>query len=244
MTKKTTEPKQSLESIYLKYQDKIEKLRLKHVIKPVTHKNLSLVDFVDENGKHFYAHPKDGNMSIDRMGALRNFTQYLSKGLTSEEDDAIDDAIADTLPTMKNAEAKGVVRISVLLDERKRRKKLCFHTLVFYNILAVQWVREDESVYEFDETIQFEKVQSFIQADKEHTGFFFHQPELKGLLSLLRITHEDVPSYLKESVSQAKVLAEKLAVINSYGTKSKEDKTTLEKKSWYLPKGRPLSSMK
>ena len=118
---------------------------------------------------------------------------------------------------MKNAEAKGVVRISVLLDERKRRKKLCFHTLVFYNILAVQWVREDESVYEFDETIQFEKVQSFIQADKEHTGFFFHQPELKG---------------------------ERLAVINSYGTKSKEDKTTLEKKSWYLPKGRPLSSTK
>jgi len=102
---------------------------------------------------------------------------------------------------------------------------------VFYNILAVQWVREDESVYEFNETIQFEKVQSFIQADKEHTGFFFHQPELKGLLSLLRITHEDVPSYLKESVNQAKVLAEKLAVINSYGTKSKEDKTISEKKS-------------
>jgi len=51
------------------------------------------------------------------------------------------------------------------------------------------------------------------------------------LSSLLRITHEDVPNYLKESVNQAKVLAEKLAVINSYGTKSKEDKTISEKKS-------------
>ncbi len=222
----------SIESFYLKHKDEIEIIRQKHFSKPITHANLEQIWFDPMFNKQLFKFPKAMNMPLDRMGKLNHYTQFLSKGLSAEEDDMIDDSILLAIDEgTKDNKATTLAKISSLVFERKNRKRLCFHTLIFYNILAVQWVREDENPFEFDEDIQLQKVKSFIEADKSQIGFFFHQPELSGVLKLLQITHEDVPIFLAESQNQVKILQEKVQLINHYHSTSRGNRKTGAKSS-------------
>lgn len=208
----------SVKSFYLKHKDEIEQLRFKEHQKPVLVSALEETNFLDSNGKRHYRFPKLMAMPIDRLGQLKMFSQYLSKGLSAEEDDAIDSAIEKCLQDgLSNPKSGAAARIGALLMERKKRKQFTFHTQLFYNILAVQWVREDEKPLEFDQAIHFEKVQEFMKAEKDESIlFFFQQPELSGLTSLLKILEKDVPTYFHESKEQIKELADKLSLINSF----------------------------
>lgn len=216
----------SVESFYTKHKEEIERLRLKSVTKPITHANLELVDFIDANGHQYYRFPKSMSLPIDRLGQLKMYNQYLAKGLTPEEDDAIDTAIEQALSDgLSNPKSGASARIGALVMERKKRKEFTFHTELFYNILAVQWVRDDESPTKFDSAIQLEKVKTFIQEEnKDGICFFFHQPELKGLTSILQILEKDVPTYLAESKAKVQELTEKLTLINSFKSISKNAK--------------------
>lgn len=208
----------SVKSFYLKHKDEIEQLRFKEHQKPVLVSALEETNFLDSNGKRHYRFPKLMAMPIDRLGQLKMFSQYLSKGLSAEEDDAIDSAIEKCLQDgLSNPKSGAAARIGALIMERKKRKQFTFHTQLFYNILAVQWVREDEKPLEFDQAIHFEKVQEFMKAEKDESIlFFFQQPELSGLTSLLKILEKDVPTYFHESKEQIKELADKLSLINSF----------------------------
>lgn len=223
---------QSVESFYQKHKDEIELLRQKHFSKPITHANLEYVWTDPMYNKQLFRFPKAMNMPLDRMGKLNWYTQFLSKGLSAEEDDLIDDTMLTIIENdAKDPKSTTLAKLSALIFERKNRKKLCFHTLIFYNILAVQWVREDENPYEFDEDIHNQKVKSFTEADKSQVGFFFRQPELNGVLKLLQITHEDVPKYLAESQSQVKTLTEKVELISHYRNTSRNFRKTTAKNS-------------
>ena len=208
---------------YLKHKDEIEQIRFKHNRKPITLTNLEDTGFIDELSRKYYRFPKAMALPIDRLGQLKMFTQYLSKGLSAEEDDQIDNAIEKALQDgLQSPKSGAAARIGALLMERKKRKQFTFHTNLFYNILAVQWVREDELPYQFDQAIHYEKVQTFMAMEKDESIlFFFQQPELKGLTSLLKILEKDVPTYFQESKQMAQELSEKLSLINSFSSTSK-----------------------
>jgi len=165
----------SIESFYQKYKEQIERIRLKSITKPITHANLELVNFIDKAGHKYYRFPKAMSLPIDRLGMLKMYNQYLAKGLTPEEDDAIDSAIEAALADgITNPKSGSAARIGALIMERKKRKEFSFHTELFYNILAVQWVRDDESPTVFDSAIQLEKVKTFIaEENKDGICFFF-----------------------------------------------------------------------
>ena len=203
---------------YLKHKDEIEQIRQKHLSRPDLHNNLELIDYIDSKGHTYSRFPKSMALPIDRLGQLKQFTQYLSKGLSAEEDDAIDEAIEKALQDgLTNQKSGAAARIGALIMERKKRKQFTFHTNLFYNILAVQWVRDDENPLVFDQAIHFDKVKTFMEDEKsESTLFFFHQQELSGLTSLLKILENDVPKYLAESKLKAQELQEKLSLINSF----------------------------
>lgn len=214
----------SPESYYIKHKDELEQIRLKHIIKPITHSNLELIDYIDKEGRKYYRFPKSMSLPIDRLGQLKMYGQYLSKGLSAEEDDMIDDAIERALNDgIQNPKSGAAARIGALIMERKKRKQFTFHTELFYNILAVQWVREDESPVNFDAEIQQQKVKTFSDDNGHKDGlcFFFQQPELSGLTDLLKITAKDVPTYLAESKTRVKELFEKISLINSFQSTSK-----------------------
>jgi hypothetical protein len=208
----------SVESFYLKHKEEIERIRFKLNTKPVTCANLEDTNYIDSNGLRFYRFPKAMGLPIDRLGQLKMYTQYLSKGLSAEEDEQIDQAIRKALEDgLSNPRSGAAARIGALLMEREKRKQFTFHTNLFYNILAVQWVREDENPLVFDQAIHFEKVKNFMADEsKESILFFFHQTELSGLTSLLKILAKDVPTYYQESKQMIQELGEKLSLINSF----------------------------
>ena len=102
------------------------------------------------------------------------------------------------------------------------RSSLSFHVELFYNILAVQIVRDDEDPYTYTNAIQLQKVEAFKK--EQHTGnlyFFFQQPELKNLSDLLKITQQDVEKLLIESKAELEVMHAKLEYLASLNTTSK-----------------------
>ena len=208
----------TIKQFYDKNRDELTRLYLKDQNKPITHANLEFF-FTDSSDKNFkwYKYPKNMAMPVDRLGQLLKFTQYLAKGLSPEEDEALDQIIEDAIENgLKNPKAKSAAVISTVLTEKKKRRKLCFHTELFYNYLAVQLVREDEHPMVYDNTIQIEKVEQLKREQPdEGVMFFFRQPELKRLKDLLMITPEDLERLMSESKQEIQLLKEKVDYLRS-----------------------------
>lgn len=73
------------------------------------------------------------------------------------------------------------------------------HDELFYNIIAIQIVRHDESPSEFNNEIHLQKVEVFKKLDKQDDGFFLNIQELLNQLGLTNITRESLQDLLKES---------------------------------------------
>jgi len=208
----------TIKQFYDNHKDELLRLYLKDQNKPITHTNLEFF-FTDSSDKHYkwYRFPKNMAMPVDRLGMLLKFTQYLAKGLSPEEDEALDQIIEDAIENgLKNPKAKSAAVISTVLTEKKKRRKLCFHTELFYNYLAVQLIREDELPMIYDNTIQLEKVEQLKREQPdEGVMFFFRQPELKKLKDLLMITPEELERLMSESKQEIQLLKEKVDYLRS-----------------------------
>lgn len=184
--------------------------------KPVDLKNLEPV-YTDSAGKRYYKYPKSMAMPIERYGAMFRFLEFLQKGLSPEEDNTIDDAILQVYSDSGIADPTAGAKVVSLVMERKKRKELCFHTEVFYNILAIQWIREDENPDVVDNEIQMQKVDQMRQDAKSgKNGFFFQVPELKEQLKSLGISEQDVMKLIDKSEVEILALKEKIKFILQY----------------------------
>lgn len=205
----------NLQSVFDAHKDELYRLFNQDRNKPITHSNLEY--FTDIDGKRWYRFPKAMAMPVDRLGMMLKFNQYLAKGLSPEEDEALDQIIEDAIENgIKNPKSKSSAVIASVLIEKKKRRKLCFHTELFYNYLAVQLVREDENPLVFDNAVQLEKVEQLKNHKQdEGTIFFFQQPELQKLKDLLMITPENLQKLLDESNQEILLLNEKVAFLRS-----------------------------
>lgn len=219
----------SIKHVYLSHKDELIKLLLSEKLKPFTHKDLELVTingeipFFDSENKTYYRFGKKASMSVDRFGEMMHYTQYLAKGLSPEEDQKIDDTITRALDDgIRNPQKSAAAKIGAAVQERQERKKKCFHSELLYNILAVQFIREDENPATFDNEMQMKKVAEFKKdITKERAYFFFQQPELKRLIDLSTSSPEDVMTLLEESKEEAIMLSKRLSLIREFQTTSK-----------------------
>lgn len=184
--------------------------------------------YTDLNGVSYFGFGKDMSLPVDRLGKLYSYMELLMKGLTIAEDKAIDEAISQALETgLTNPKEKAAAKIGSLLIEREKRRKLVLHTELLYNILAVQWIREDEDPSIFSNEIQMQKVEQFMKEVESRGAYpFFQVPELKQLNSFLKMSKEEWEQYWSESIVQQKVLTEALKTIYTSVPDSKEYVTT------------------
>ena len=176
--------------------------------------------YTDLNGVNYSGFTSDMSLPVDRLGRLYGYMEILMKGMTVQEDEAIDKAIIDALESgLKNPKEKAAAKIGALIMEREKRRKMVIHTEILYNLLAVQWVREDEDPATFNNEIHMAKVIQF-QKEVDHYGSypFFQVPELVQLNSFLRLSKNEWESYWSESLIQQKVLQEALKTIYSSDT--------------------------
>lgn len=192
--------------------------------KPVTHAKL-VKRYTDIKGQDYYAFPTEMGLPLERLGELQRFMQYISKGLTAEEDNEIDNRLAKVIlsdmPDLEKKKAAGAI-----FTEKDKRKKLCIHTELFYNYLAVQWVRYDELPEVYDADIQLEKVEQFKEEVKIGGSYFFFQvPEFKKLNDLLRLSESEWSALWRESLTQQAILKQVLDLFTSVTTSKSKVKT-------------------
>lgn len=196
------------------HREKVIELIMAEQRKPI---GFDLLDyrFMDSTGRKYYGFPKDMPISIERFGKMRDFIMWMAVGVSPDEFEQIiqtaDKAWIDTLKTKKNHQ-----RVGLLLQELKLRMNMVIHTDLLYNLMAVQWIREDENPEKFDASIHDEKVAQFKKDNATgNTYFFFHQPELKRLNELWNFTPDEWLAYWNESEAKQKWLKTALRTVLS-----------------------------
>jgi len=184
-----------------KYFAKNEKAFLEYLHKKngtkITKENLTFA-FNDLEGNGYYKFDKELALPISRLSKMQEYLVWLSKGISKEEYiKAID--IAETCLTDGLKNAKGIAKIGFVLHELKDRCNMVIHDELFYNILAVQIIRHDESVSDFNQTIHMEKVDMFKRMDNLDDTFFLNIQEYLEVFGLSNITKIHLQELLKES---------------------------------------------
>lgn len=170
--------------------------------------------FHDLDGNGYYKFPKDLEMPLVRTAKVQEFLTWLVKGTSKEEYlkilDVAEECLVDGLKNSKNT-----ARLGFLITELKERTKLVNHAELFYNIIAAQIIRADESPTEFNNEIHMQKVEAFKMMDKVDDGFFLHIQEYLVPLGMLNITREQYEKLLIDSKAQILALEKVLKSLSS-----------------------------
>lgn len=178
------------ESEFLEYLHKKNGTKL-------TKENLTFA-FFDLKGNAYYKFNKDMALPMARLGKMYEYMMWLSSGVTGDELNSLldyaDKALTEGIKNTKNA-----AKIGFIISELKDRKNMVVHPELFYNIIAVQIIRGDESITEFNNEIQMQKVEAFKKLDTHNDTFFLNIQEYLAALNLSKITKEQYLNVLKDS---------------------------------------------
>lgn len=154
--------------------------------------------FTDDEGNAYYTFPKEIELPITRMGKLQEYMMWMAKGVSKEEYiKAIEYAETGLINGIKDG--KSLARIGFILHELKDRCNMVIHDELFYNILAVQIIRHDESVTNFNNEIHLQKVEKLRELNSKDDSFFLSIQELLKHFGLSNITKQNLDKLLNES---------------------------------------------
>ena len=156
-------------------------------------------EFTDLDGKQYYSFNKEVMLPIARLAKLQEYITWLQKGVDVAEYDALIDA-ADEALTNGLTNKKGGSKIGFILSELKDRKNMVVHEELFYNFIAVQLIRSDESITEFNNEIQMQKVDAIRKINQKDDGFFLIIQKFLRVLNLSDTTKEELMQLLEESI--------------------------------------------
>ena len=158
-----------------------------------------IFSFIDLDGNTYYKFPKDLSLPMVRLGKLQEYMQWLSSGVTGVELDKMLDACDNALMNgLKNN--NGFAKIGFILAELRDRKKMIIHDELFYNIIACQIIRHDESPTVFNNEIQMQKVIAFRKLNEQNDTFFLNINEYLAALNWSNITKDELMNLLMDSV--------------------------------------------
>ena len=188
--------------------------------------------FTDIEGNNYYRFENQDLMSMERLGELKKYFTWIVRGLTNVElEELIHQANEGIVNAMKSLDDKNKVSrflansISTHAEILMRSEKIS-NTELYYNLLAVQYIRHDEDPLVYSETIQREKVIAFKTASGSLDSFFFALPEFTNLCRLLNITAPEWTAFqelssrvMERNQSVTSLLKRKLSTIED-GSKS------------------------
>lgn len=182
--------------------NKYEKQFLEHINKKrgitLTKDNL-VFSFHDLDGNGYYKFPKEISLPMARLGKLQEYIMWLSAAINGEELERQLNRI-DAVLTEGLKHGKGAAKIGFIVSDLKDRKNMIIHNELFYNMIACQIIRHDESVTDFNNDIQMQKVEAFKNLDSQNDTFFLNIQEFLKALNWSNITREEYQTLLKESI--------------------------------------------
>jgi hypothetical protein len=188
--------------------------------------------FTDLNGHDYYRFENQDLLSMERLAELKKYFTWILRGLTNDELNAlIAEANQGIIMALQSIDDKKLVSkylanvISHHAEIQMRSEKIS-NCELYYNLLAVQYIRHDEDPLTVSETIQREKVIAFKSGAAKPNSFFFAMPEFQKLCKLLSITANEWTEFQELSLrvqqrnqSVNSMLKERLSKIGS-GSKS------------------------
>jgi len=182
---------------------------VKEVAKPILKTDLRYI-FTDLQGKKYYEFSQDKPLPLERFGEQSRILKDYTKGFSLEEQIPIYDEMDKSLVNGLK-DPRMVSRIAFLIGILKDGANPKIHTQLLYELVAVQWVREDEMPEAFNSKIQSEKVSAFKEYVHEHGSYFFFQSApLKKLNHLLNMSESEWTILFHESLIRQKALTEQL----------------------------------
>ena len=181
--------------------------------------------FTDLKGKKYYRFAEGLALPLERVGKLQDLFMYINTGMSGAQwDECVNNIEQAIYNGLSKPEVAGV--IGAQLKVIKEMRQTVFHTELLYNMAAVQLVREDESIVNYNNEIQLEKVNQFkLEVEKTGSFFFFHQTDLKTLRNYLELSQAEWTSLWHES----EINQEQLSKINLYLKQSINESLSIKK---------------
>lgn len=196
-----------LKSVYENHKDELMKMVAKDQNKPIGFEDL-VYSFSDLDGKKYYSFTESTNLPIERLAKLEEYQVLMTSGLHNGRIDEIttymDNILSSVVNTglddeVKKKSSKNLAKLGLLIQELKTAKDNFIPVELFYSMLAVQLVREDENIYSINDTTIHEKVIAFQKLSESNGGFFFGLKELKLVQSLSAMSENEWNEYWKQS---------------------------------------------
>ena len=192
--------------------------RLENARKAKLSKGNLQFEFKDDYGRKWYTFRDKEDMPLSRLAEQQTHLQYLASGLSGE-------MFSEAMETLTECMANNdTVNAGVIIHDLKEipKKITNLHTLI--NLIAVNYIREDEDYQVVNHSIHQQKCDWILQ-QVEEGSFFLSQPSLKALLNPFKTSGQLLKDSLSVFQSLLKSHKQRLSLIRSEISKRESAET-------------------
>lgn len=167
-----------------------------------------VAEFKDDKGRWYYSFRDEGDVPITRLSEAHTHLQYMAAGLSSE-------TWKQALETITVCLAKqDIIKAGVVINDLTDLEKKIVNLDALVNIIAINYVREDEDVSKISESIHAEKC-DYLKHETEEGRFFFRLPMFIKLLNGLTVSKTDATSLLRSFQTVSENLKRRWSILRS-----------------------------
>lgn len=171
--------------------------------------------FVDSNGKIYYLPINDFDYPVNRVKEIQKRLKRIDSGLSDSE---LESLLAVIKKALNNGKNPDIGRIGYAVAEFELRKEIWIHEDMWFDVLALKYIREDEYPWLVDSTIHAEKIAQFRKDSQGGLYDFFYKTGLMKSIPYLEKLESDWDVYMDQSRARLKAM-EKMSA--TYLTDSK-----------------------
>jgi len=141
---------------------------------------------------------------------------WMAAGLQPKELNLILDVMERELENLVQGKTGSLAKLGWGINEIKLRQSMVIHTELLYQFVACHYIRDDEPMTEWIESIHNQKVEAFKEIVKTQGSYdFFQLPELKNSTGISSMSPEEWNQSWNESIREQQNLIKKVGYLKS-----------------------------
>jgi len=165
--------------------------------------------YKDSKGLYWYEYNDAMGMAPMRYVKLQKFLSIWNMNLTDTQLDELlelaNTTIEDGLVKKSNGKHINMLKIAGILNEIKSRREYIRPFELLADLLAINFLREDEDYYMFDNKIHIEKKEYILEHAKKKEVFFLDMKFYRDVTKSSLDSSESLQIYLEHSELQPKI---------------------------------------
>ena len=184
-------------------------------VKRLTAKDLEF-GFKDNAGISYFRINTQLGIGLEHYGKAMEFTMWMASGLAPTELNKLLDHAESIVEGMVEGKKGNLAQVGWVLREIRLRQEMVIHTELLYQFIACHYIREDEPLSEWVESIHNEKVEAFKDCVKTRTAYeFFQLPELRNITGISSMSPSEWSEYWNGSIREQANLQKKIDYLRS-----------------------------